>query len=256
MNRAPAFNRDWCFFLDVDGTLLEFAEQPDAVAADADLRTLLRNLQAVSGGALALISGRNVADIDRMFAPLKLAVGGQHGIERRDGAGIQHRHAAPVAKLRRAAQEILRKIDGHSGLILESKGATIALHYRQAPGLAGTAEAIMREALRALGSEFELQEGKMLVEIKPGGKDKGGAIAEFMNEPPFCGRTPLFIGDDLTDEYGFAVVNSMGGLSMKVGEGKSAAVSRLDDAQAVRYWLGWVIEQHAGLTGRDLHGQA
>ena len=121
--------------------------------------------------------------------------------------------------------------------MLENKGASLALHYRLAPHLASQADGAMRELLGGLGDEFELLSGKMLVEIKLSGKDKGTAIAEFMAERPFSGRTPVFIGDDLTDEYGFALVNSRRGHSVKVGSGASAARWRLADARAVRAWL-------------------
>ena len=241
-SKAPAFDGNWCFFLDVDGTLLDIADRPDAVAADAGVKTTLRDLQSAAGGAVALISGRPIADIDRLFDPLRFPVAGQHGFERRDHAGNRIVHAAPVARLHDAAKKLEQVAAEHRGLLFENKGATLALHFRLAPDLAPIAERAMHELHRELGPEFELQPGKMLVEIKPGGKDKGTAIAEFMAEPPFRGRTPVFIGDDVTDEYGFALVNRRGGHSVKVGAGTSAAEWRLADAQAVRAWLRSIIE--------------
>lgn len=242
---VPAFDRNWCFFLDIDGTLLEFAERPDAVAADTDVKAILRDLQEVAGGAVALISGRPVADIHRLFAPLRFPAAGQHGIERRDHSGNLHIHAAPAARLHDAAKRLEQLVAKYPGLVFENKGATLALHYRLVPHLAPDVERTMHELHGDLGSEFELQSGKMLVEIKPGGKDKGTAIAEFMDEVPFRGRTPVFIGDDLTDEYGFALVNRRGGHSIKVGEGPSVATWRLADAQAVRAWLGAIVGQYS-----------
>ena len=242
---VPAFDRNWCFFMDIDGTLLEFAERPDAVTADAEVKAILRDLQAIAAGAVALISGRPIADIDRLFAPLRFPAAGQHGIERRGHAGDLHIHEAPAARLQDAVKKLERLIAKYSGLVFENKGATLALHYRLAPHLAPEAERIMRELHDDLGSEFELQSGKMLVEIKPSGKDKGTAIAEFMDEAPFRGRTPVFIGDDLTDEYGFALVNRRGGHSVKVGAGTSAANWRLADAQAVRAWLRAIVGQYS-----------
>jgi len=233
----PPAAADWAFFLDIDGTLLEHADTPDAVRVDGAMRGLLAELQAGAGGALALISGRSVADIDGLFAPLLLPAAGQHGAERRDGAGRMHRHDFAEAPVRRAAKRLAAFAAAHPGLLLEDKGRSLALHYRLAPQLADEAGALVDEVVAGLGEGFELQRGKMVLEIRPGGRDKGSAIGEFMAEPPFRGRTPVFIGDDLTDEFGFGVVNGMGGVSVKVGEGPSQARWRIADAAAVRAWL-------------------
>ncbi len=237
----PAPSPSWAFFLDVDGTLLELVERPDMVHVDAALVKLLGGLQQAAGGALALISGRSVADVDALFAPLELPVAGQHGIERRDAAGRTHEQAFAREPLRAAAARLRAFAAAHPGLLLEDKGHSLALHYRQAPQLAEDARAEAAAAAAGLGDEFELQAGKMVFELKPGGRDKGKVIEEFMQEAPFRGRAPVFVGDDLTDEYGFGVVNRMGGHAIKVGAGRSAARWRLADAQAVRAWLGdWV----------------
>ena len=233
----PAFSRGWAIFLDIDGTLLEHAERPDAVRADAALGRLLAELNEVTGGALALISGRAVAELDLLFAPLRLAVAGQHGIERRDARRTVHRHTFPLEPLRRAARQLGEFAAGHAGLLLEDKGHSLALHYRLAPELAAAAREAVTQALAALGPAFELQSGKLVYEIKPGGRDKGTAIQEFLAEAPFAGRLPVFIGDDATDEYGFAIVNRADGHSIKVGPGASIARWRLADAAAVRRWL-------------------
>ncbi|HVC10661.1 MAG TPA: trehalose-phosphatase [Burkholderiales bacterium] len=237
----PAPSPSWAFFLDIDGTLLELAERPDMVHVDAALVKLLGRLQQAAGGALALISGRSIADVDTLFTPLELAVAGQHGIERRDAAGRTHQHAFPRELLRAAAVRLHAFAAAHPGLLLEDKGHSLALHYRQAPQLADAARAEAAAAAAELGHEFELLAGKMVFELKPGGRDKGKVIEEYMQEAPFRGRAPVFVGDDLTDEYGFGVVNRMGGHAIKVGAGRSAARWRLADAQAVRAWLGdWV----------------
>lgn len=233
----PAFAPGWAVFLDIDGTLLEHVERPDAVRADPALGTLLGALAAASGGALALISGRPVGELDGLFTPLRLAVAGQHGVERRDAAGKLHRHAFPQEPLRRAARELAAFAAGHAGLLLEDKGHSLALHFRLAPSLSGAAHDAVNRALAALGPEFEMQSGKLVFELKPGGRDKGVAIEEFMAEAPFAGRVPLFVGDDATDERGFALVNRLGGHSIKVGPGSSIARWRLADAAAVREWL-------------------
>lgn len=234
---SPAFAPGWAFFLDIDGTLLEHVERPDAVRADAAVGRLLAKLDQVAGGALALISGRPVAELDALFAPLRLAVAGQHGIERRDARRTAHQHEFPREPLRRAARELSEFAARHPGILLEDKGLSLALHYRLAPTLAEPAREAVNRALAALGREFEMQSGKLVFEIKPGGRDKGTAIEAFMAEAPFAGRLPVFIGDDATDEYGFAIVNRAGGHSIKVGPGGSSARWRLADAAAVRRWL-------------------
>ena len=237
----PAFAPNWAFFLDIDGTLLELAERPDRVRVDAALVKLLGELHRAAGGALALISGRSVAGVDARLAPLELPVAGQHGIERRDAAGRMHRHAVTLGPLRQAAARLQVFAAARPGLLLEDKGVSLALHYRQAPRLAAQARAEVAAVAAALGEAFELQAGKMVLELKPGGRDKGSVIEEYMREAPFRGRTPVFVGDDLTDEYGFGVVNRMGGHAIKVGAGASTARWRLAGTRAVRAWLGeWV----------------
>lgn len=234
----PAFSPDWAIFLDIDGTLLELVERPDAVRTDAALGQLLVGLREATSGALALISGRPVAELDALFAPLQLPAAGQHGIERRDAGGNVHRHTFPIEPLQRAARHLGEFAGCHSGLLLEDKGHSLALHFRLAPELAGAAREAVATALAALGPRFEMQAGKLVFEIKPGGRDKGVAIEEFAVEAPFAGRLPVFIGDDATDEFGFATVNRLGGHSVKVGPGPSVARWRLADAAAVREWLG------------------
>ena len=243
--RMPPFAADWAFFLDVDGTLLEYAARPQEVRVGAALMDLMDRLGAATGGALALVSGRSVEDIDKLFAPLALPAAGQHGTERRAADGTVHRHAPSIEKLGRTASDLVRLTAAHTGLVVENKGMTLALHYRLAPGLRTLAEREMRALAAGLGDAFELQTGKFVVEIKPSGKDKGNAIAEFSAEPPFAGRRPVFIGDDLTDEPGFRVVNWAGGHTVKVGPGITRARWRLPDVCAVRNWLGSYAEQFA-----------
>jgi trehalose 6-phosphate phosphatase len=226
----------WAFFLDVDGTLLEHVERPDAVRADPAVMQLLAGLRAAAGGALALISGRSVADIDAIFAPLRLPASGLHGIERRDALGKLHSHLIPETPLRHAANR-LAEFARRSGLHFEDKGLALALHYRQAPELEQDARGIAAAVAAELGEGFEMQRGKMVIEIKPSGHDKGVAIEEFLREAPYLGRTPVFVGDDLTDEYGFGVVNRRAGYSIKVGAGETAARWRVADAASVRHWL-------------------
>lgn len=250
--RMPPFGPDWAFFLDIDGTLLDFAARPQEVRVESGLLELLRRLFASTGGAVALVSGRSVEDIDSLFSPLAFPAAGQHGTERRAADGAIRRYAPPVAKLGVAAAELVRLTAAHAGLVLENKGMTLALHYRLAPSLRALAEREMRAIAAGLGDGFELQTGKLVMEIKPSGKDKGSAIAEFVAEAPFAGRRPVFIGDDLTDEPGFDVVNRLGGYSVKVGQGITRARWHLFDAAAVRRWLTAYAEQFAPqATGAD-----
>jgi trehalose 6-phosphate phosphatase len=235
--RMPAFSADWAVFLDIDGTLLEYAAHPGDVLVGAELLALLGTLRDATEGAVALISGRSVEDVDRLFAPLTFPVAGQHGIERRCADGSIRRHAPPLDLLARAAADIVRLTAAHSGLVFENKGMTLALHYRLAPALRPLAEREMRAIAAALGDAFELQTGKFVVEIKPSGRNKGSAIGEFMREAPFAGRRPVFIGDDLTDEPGFEAINRLDGYSVKVGPGITRARWHLFDAAAVRRWL-------------------
>jgi trehalose 6-phosphate phosphatase len=246
---VSALARDSAWFLDIDGTLIDFAEHPDLAAVDAEIMRILNRLQVVAGGAVALVSGRSVAAIDRLFSPLHFAAAGQHGIERRGADGRLHIHAMPLDRLRTVTPELERLVAQFPDLVFENKGASLALHYRRAPAMRERVENVMHGMLDRLGGDFELQPGKMLVEIRPGGRDKGTAIAEFMAEPPFAGRPPVFIGDDLTDEYGFALVNSMHGHSFKVGAGATSANWRLADARAVRNLLRDFADHHAqGIT--------
>lgn len=241
-----AFSPDCAFFLDIDGTLLDIADHPYAIRADPDLRQLLRDLFEVTNGAMALISGRSVAYIDRLLASANFCVAGQHGAERRDATGTLHRHPLAPGKLRKAGRRLRQMVSEYPDLVLEDKGMSLALHFRLAPGLGVKVHDLIRALATDLGEAFEVQEGKMVFEIKPGGKNKGTAIAAFMQEQPFRDRLPVFIGDDLTDEIGFDFVNRIGGYSVKVGEGTSSARLRLADARAVRACLWKIVRQRLG----------
>lgn len=237
---APPYRPDCAFFLDIDGTLLEIAETPAAVRADAADARLLERLHAAAGGAVALVSGRTLATIDELFAPLRLPAAGQHGYERRDGDGRRRRHRFDAARLRPLAASLQAFAQRHPGVVFEDKGASIALHYRRAPALRDPAHAQALAAAALLPGEVEVQPGKMVWEVKPVGAHKGMAIEEFMRELPFRDRLPVFLGDDLTDEDGFQVVNRIGGHSIKVGAGATSARFRLPDPAAARTWLaGW-----------------
>ncbi len=228
-------------FLDVDGTLIPIAETPDAVVLEPASLELLARLDRALQGAVALVSGRAVADLDRLFAPLRLPSAGLHGLQRRDAAGKLHEerddlrgepdYAELCARLERFAA-------AHPGVLIEDKQAAIALHYRRAPTAAEPARALLQEMLQERRDRLALVPGKMVFEIKPVAADKGVAIGAFMAEAPFAGRRPIFIGDDVTDEDGFRIVNDLGGLSVRVGDAsRSAALAELPDVGAVADWL-------------------
>ncbi len=235
----PTLNARCALFLDIDGTLLDLADTPDGVRVDAHIRVLLPKLARRLGGAVALITGRAIANADRLFRGLELPVAGQHGLERRAADGSIHLHEASRRGLERLRRELARFTTRHPGLLLEDKGTTLALHYRRAPELAAHVHRTLRTMLRetAASAQWRLQPGKGILEIKPDGRDKGTAMLEYMAEPPFAGRVPVFVGDDLSDEYGFVAATHFGGWAVKVGRGPTRARFRLRDVAAVRAWL-------------------
>jgi trehalose 6-phosphate phosphatase len=237
VSSLPAPSVDWAFFFDIDGTLVDISPTPWEVRLERELLERIRELHELTGGALALISGRSIRDIDNVFHGEQLPVAGQHGLERRDARGRISRHRIRAGKLAASRERLREIIPRHDGLLLEDKGLSLALHYRQAPALGSFAHRLMRTLQEEIGPDYTILRGKKIVEIKPGGKDKGEAVKEFMAEKPFKGRLPVFVGDDATDEYGFAVVNALGGHSIKVGAGRSIAKWRLRDVTAVRAWL-------------------
>jgi len=225
---------DAALFLDFDGTLVDLAPQPDAVSVHPDLPDLLSRLRAGLDGALAIVSGRPVEEIDRQLAPLVLCVAGVHGVERRGVDGTLRRIA--LGELDEAAVLIDALCRRHPALRAEHKVGAVALHYRQAPELEEECLAVMTDAL-ARCSEMALLHGKMVLELKPARAAKGVAVSDFLEEPPFRSRRPWYFGDDVTDESAFEVVQSLGGVAVKVGEGRSLATHRLPDPDAARHWL-------------------
>jgi trehalose 6-phosphate phosphatase len=234
----PPYAANWAFFLDIDGTLLDIEGHPDDVRIGRAELELVSALHRTTGGALALVSGRPLAGIDVLFHPLKLPIAGQHGAERRDARGKRHRHRFPVEALHSAAAPVRKFVARTEGLVFEDKGASVALHFRLAPQLEAAARAVVEEAARGAGGALEVQVGKMVFELKPAGVDKGAAIEAFMRDEPFVGRIPVFLGDDVTDEYGFRVVNRLEGHSIKVGAGPTDAGWHLTDPAAAKAWLG------------------
>ena len=239
----PVAQPEWAYFLDLDGTLLDIAPDPNSACIDQELIQLLDRLYRITDGAVALVSGRALSDLDRRLIPLKLPWSGQHGLERRNAKGIARLHeGAPHAKesIRGALLPLLGR---HPALGLEDKGLTLAVHYRQAMHL----EDIVLDTMARLVAETEgamvLQKGKCVAEAKPANIHKGTAIEEYMAETPFKGRRPVFIGDDLNDEPGFLVVNRTNGISIKVGAEESCACFRLPGVAAVRAWLAGALRE-------------
>lgn len=235
LRQAP--DPGWAFFLDLDGTLVPLTSSPRRTRGDSTLRRIVGDLHQRTGGAVAIITGRPIDTVDRLFPGLQLSVAGLHGLEWRSGDGRITRHARPSARLRRVRSELERRTTPYRGLVVEDKSLALALHYRRAPRLAAFTHRLAREAAERLGAAYTLRAGKRVIEITPTGRDKGKAIAAFMRARPFRGRLPVFLGDDVTDEHGFGAVNHLGGLSVKVGPGPTEATWRLPDVAAVRRWL-------------------
>jgi len=240
MAAAPILNPTdhVAIFLDFDGTLVHIVERPDLAHAPTALLATLEDAYAALDGALALITGRSIASLDALTAPLRLPAAGVHGIEYRGATGaVQSLTTTDFPAWAKADMAALAA--GHPGLLLEDKGHGAALHYRGAPALEATVRAAMNDLSAKLGPDFVVQDGKMVVELRPACASKGTAVENFMSEAPFAGRRPIFIGDDVTDEDAFEVVNEMGGYSIRVGdpEPDSAARFQLEDVDAVRNWL-------------------
>ncbi|KAA5603081.1 trehalose-phosphatase [Blastochloris sulfoviridis] len=229
---SPASHR-FALFLDFDGTLVDIAERPDAVVLDPATLDALVRLQHRLGGALAIVSGRNLATLDALFAPFRFDASGLHGAECRLGERTHFEHGVPT-HFRRMVDDLKHRFGADTGLLVEDKGKAVSLHWRLAPERAEDALAAMTAIVADLGGAYRLQHGKAVAEIVPVGASKGVAISRFLAEPPYRDRCPVFIGDDLTDEHGFEVVNARGGLTIHVGAGPTRAQARLASPAEVR----------------------
>jgi trehalose 6-phosphate phosphatase len=242
----PAEAERWALFLDVDGTLISIAATPEAARPEPALLPLLETLQRGCDAALALVSGRSLASIDGLFAPLRLPAAGLHGWERRRADGSLAPTDEPSGLLQRLRPRLEAYVRTRPELLLEDKGGSLALHYRLAPE---RGPALLRYARRLAQVEPDLHllAGRKVVELQPRGADKGKAIAAFLAEAPFAGRRPVFAGDDTTDEHGFAAVNALGGLSVRVADPEtrarpSAAQHCVPGVEALHRWLGEVAQ--------------
>ncbi len=230
--------RDACLFLDVDGTLIDIALTPDAVRVPPGLLDDLVRAERFFGGALALVSGRSIADLDRIFAPLRLKCSGVHGAEFRfgDDAAVEVTGAVPIPDA--AWADLAALLSGFPGTLAENKGFSFAVHYRTAPAC----EPRLREALELfLAARVDLGlailPGHCVFELKRPHVHKGAAIADFMRRPPFAGRRPVFIGDDVTDAPGFLAVRDRDGRAYSVGRAFPGVTATFADPAAVRLWL-------------------
>ncbi len=240
---VPPLLDDACaLFLDVDGTLIEFARDPEAVVLLPDVREAIGRISDRLDGAVALVSGRPLSQLDRLFAPLHLPAAGLHGHEIRGLTGQTHAvtgNADPDTGqwLHDVHRQAMRWAHGHPGVLVEDKGRSLALHWRGAPHAAQEVQAFAAQHIDAAAG-YRLQPGNHVVEFVPEGSDKGRAIHQLMQQRPFRGRIPVFLGDDLTDEFGFKAANTLHGWSVLVGNrDPSEAVFALPHVRDVHRWL-------------------
>jgi trehalose 6-phosphate phosphatase len=234
--------------LDVDGTILDTAITPDSVVVPASLRLSLKLLQAKTGGALALVSGRLIRNLDALFAPLRLPAIGGHGAEMRL-SGNDVTLAPHAAIIGGSLQKLVEDtVASDSRIILENKGSSLALHYRLAPQIEQTLKSKIAEIILQVGvQDIEVMHGKAVIEIKPANFNKGEAVREMMKNPPFAHRKPVFVGDDTTDESVFKVLPMLGGIGYSVERFIPGVDGTFDSPHDVRCWL-------AHLCGREESG--
>lgn len=234
----PAPRSDWALFLDFDGTIVDIAPTPESVEVPDGLPSLLVALRDALAGAVAIVSGRPIGQIDGFLDAAVPAVAGLHGLERRgpDGTVV---HSAPPGEDLHRVRELLRDFAAeHPGVLVEDKTYSVALHYRLAPSLEDACRDLAEAAVDRNTAGWQVIAGKCVFEIGPRAATKGDAIEAFMGEAPFRGRTPVFCGDDRTDEDGFAVVNARGGVSIRVGRGAATrAALQVDTVGELLDWL-------------------
>jgi trehalose 6-phosphate phosphatase len=229
----------FALFLDFDGTLVDIAERPDAIVVEPDLPAVLLRLRQALDGALALVSGRAVTTIDAFLGTEAFDAAGLHGLEARIGGTLHPCRPEDHPRLRRGLRWLRETLDA-PGIVIEDKGCSVGVHWRLAPDHTTLAKEAAEQLAAELGPEYRIQHGKMVAEVLPAHAGKGGAISRFLGAPPYAGRVPVFVGDDLTDEDGFALVNGLGGVSIRVGAGETRATYRAASAAAFRVLLrGW-----------------
>jgi trehalose 6-phosphate phosphatase len=225
-------------YLDIDGTLLDIAPTPDGVEVPPGTLALLQRLSLKLDGAVAFVSGRTVEAIDALFRPLQLAAVGVHGGEVRIGGGAVTTDEALVAELQLVRPLLQEAMAPIGGAWIEDKRCAIALHYRSVPERGREVLKIAELTVAALGPDFAILMGKCVVEIRPRRLTKGAGMRRLMEVAPFRGRSPIFAGDDVTDEDAFELVNQLGGISVRVGAPAPTAASfTLADPEQLRHWL-------------------
>jgi trehalose 6-phosphate phosphatase len=228
----------FALYLDFDGTLVEIAPKPDQVRVDPALAPALERLRARLGGALAIVTGRPIGVIDDFLTPVRFDIAGLHGVERRVDGVVSGGSAEDHPDLRAQVPALHAAVAGLEHVLIEDKGASVAVHWRLAtPSDAAAAEEAVKAAAQALGSDYRLQLGKAVGEIVPASATKGHAIRALAETLPYAGRRAIFLGDDLTDEKAFAVVNADGGVSVRIGGAETIAARRLIDPEDVRRLL-------------------
>jgi trehalose 6-phosphate phosphatase len=237
----PPVPANTAFFIDFDGTLVDIAPRPDLVVVEPRVRHLLRSLGEQFDQAVAVVTGRPLDVVDGFLAPLKLAVAAEHGSIRRDASGHVHADSHGVEAVDAAAARLQKLVEANPGLILERKQVSVALHFRQRPELASVCQDAVEEAV-ASNDGLVILPGKMVFEVKPAGIDKGVAIRAFLDEAPFRGRVPVYMGDDVTDEHAFAVVNALGGITIKIDDGDTVAQYRTD-REGLFAWMAGLVEK-------------
>jgi len=228
----------FALYLDFDGTLVEIAPKPDQVRVDPALAPALEKLRTRLGGALAIVTGRPIRVIDDFLVPARFDVAGLHGVERRVDGVVSGGSAEDHPALRAQVPALHAAVTDLEHVLIEDKGASVAVHWRLAiPSDAAAAEEAVKAAAVALGSAYRLQLGKAVGEIVPASATKGHAIRALAENPPYAGRRAIFLGDDLTDEKAFAVINETGGVSVRIGGAETIASRRLIDPEDVRRLL-------------------
>jgi trehalose 6-phosphate phosphatase len=247
MQKIPLSVHQHALFLDFDGTLADIAPHPGAVQVHVDMVSTLQSAYHLFNGALAIVSGRRIAEIDGFLAPLILPAAGEHGVQWRNSRGDFFELDAKgltslLDPIMQAAEYLASQ---HPGLLLEQKTAGFALHYRMAPALYTLCWHTLAPMVQRTPA-LALMRGKYVIEVVPSAIDKGTAIHSFLLKPPFQGRIPIFMGDDVTDEAGFAAVQELGGYGVKVGAGPSVARHRCPNPAALRAWLEHAVstQQH------------
>lgn len=239
---TPPVDQNSALFLDIDGTLLDMARTPETVVVPDSLMTALTALHGALEGAFAFVSGRSLAAIDRLFAPLSVPAIGCHGVEVRGASGEVHTLTGPISA---RARELLRSlVDAHPGTLVEDKVYTLALHYRLAPEALPELDAALKNHQAVFDAEnVVLQRGKSVIEIKPKGIDKGVGLRALLLEPPFKGRVPVFGGDDTTDMDVFQILPELGGKGFSVGRRFKGVDYHFSSPRAVRQWLARLAER-------------